>query len=156
MTRTPICPILDEAKIFAAPDDPALWPAWRDAARAGGAPRRATGSATTASTTTRSPGDCFSVCLAWLWDETLYDHSARRFTVESFLDAAERDFGGFDGVVLWHAYPVIGLDDRNQFDFYREVPELPEVVRGVPGKRGVRVFVDYNPWDSLPSGAARG
>jgi formylglycine-generating enzyme len=68
------------------------------------------------------------------------------FTVDAFLDAAERDFGGFDGVVLWHAYPVIGLDERNQFDFYREVPELPDVVRAFQ-RRGVKVFIDYNPWD---------
>ena len=63
------------------------------------------------------------------------------------LDEAEREFGGFDGVVLWHAYPVIGIDERNQFDFYRDVPGLRELVADLRG-RGVRVFVDYNPWDT--------
>ena len=137
---------LDEAKIFAAPGDPALWPAWRerltewraDARRRLGYDGRHYDEV---------PGDCLSVCLAWLWDESLYDHERGEFTVDAFLDGAERDFGGFDGVVLWHAYPIIGLDDRNQFDFYRDVPELPEVVRSFQA-RGVRVFVDYNPWDT--------
>ena len=49
--------------------------------------------------------------------------------------------------MLWHAYPVIGLDERNQFDFYRDVPELPDAGRRRCSARGVRVFVDYNPWD---------
>ncbi|MDZ5444885.1 SUMF1/EgtB/PvdO family nonheme iron enzyme [Micromonospora sp. 4G57] len=137
---------LDEAKIFAAPDDPADWPAWREQLarwRADALARLAY----TGSHYDEITGDCFSVCLAWLWDETLYNHERGVFTVEAFLDAARRDFGGFDGVVLWHAYPVIGLDDRNQFDWYRDVPELPEVVRAFQA-HGVRVFVDYNPWDT--------
>ncbi|TDC31304.1 hypothetical protein E1211_22765 [Micromonospora sp. 15K316] len=137
---------LDEAKIFAAPDDPARWPAWRaQLTRWRVDARQRLGY--TGSHYDEITGDCFSVCLAWLWDETLYDHERGVFTVEAFLDGAERDFGGFDGVVLWHAYPVIGLDDRNQFDWYRDVPELPEVVRAFQA-RGVRVFVDYNPWDT--------
>ncbi|ROT32482.1 SUMF1/EgtB/PvdO family nonheme iron enzyme [Micromonospora sp. HM5-17] len=137
--------VLDEAKIFAAPDDPAEWPAWRDRlTRWRAEARRRLGYDDRHYA--EISGDCFSVCLAWLWDETLYDHERGVFTVDAFLDAAERDFGGFDGVVLWHAYPVIGLDDRNQFDYYRQVPELPEVVRALQA-RGVRVFVDYNPWD---------
>jgi formylglycine-generating enzyme len=137
--------VLDEAKILAAPDDPADWPAWRDrlAAWRVSARRRLRYSGRQYD---QAPGDCFSVCLAWLWDEALYDHGRGEFTVDDFLDGAERDFGGFDGVVLWHAYPVIGLDDRNQFDFYRDVPELPAVVAAFQ-RRGVRVFVDYNPWD---------
>ncbi|MEJ3749340.1 SUMF1/EgtB/PvdO family nonheme iron enzyme [Actinomycetes bacterium KLBMP 9797] len=150
-TEVPLDPgadlsILDEAKIFAAPPDPADWPAWRARLaewRADGRERLAYDGRHY----DEIPVDCFSVCLAWLWDETLYDHERGEFTVDGFLDAAERDFGGFDGVVLWHAYPVIGLDDRNQFDFYRDVPELPAVVRAFQD-RGVRVFVDYNPWDT--------
>ncbi|MDG4757489.1 SUMF1/EgtB/PvdO family nonheme iron enzyme [Micromonospora sp. WMMD710] len=137
---------LDEAKIFAAPADPADWPAWREQiARWRVDARDRIGY--TGTHYDEIAGDCFSVCLAWLWDEALYDHERGVFTVDEFLDAAGRDFGGFDGVVLWHAYPVIGLDDRNQFDWYRDVPELPEVVRAFQ-ERGVRVFVDYNPWDT--------
>ena len=48
--------------------------------------------------------------------------------------------------MLWHAYPVIGIDERNQFDFYRDVPGIRELVADLQA-RGVRVFVDYNPWD---------
>jgi sulfatase modifying factor 1 len=140
---------LDRAKILAAPDDPADWPAWRDAlgrwrveARArisydGGAYDRPEFA------WARS---CFAIALVWLWDELLYDHASGRFTVERFCAESERDFGGFDGVVLWHAYPVIGIDERNQFDFYRDVPGLRAAVDAFH-ERGVRVFLDYNPWD---------
>jgi hypothetical protein len=66
------------------------------------------------------------------------------------MSLAQREFGSIDSVVLWHAYPRIGLDDRNQFDFYRDMPGglevLREVVHGFQ-KFGVRVYVDYNPWD---------
>ena len=89
---------------------------------------------------------CHVVALAWLWDELLFDHDAGRFTPERFCAESEREFGGFDGIVLWHAYPVIGIDDRNQFDFYRDVPGIRELVAELQA-RGLRVFVNYNPWD---------
>ena len=136
---------LNGAKIFAAPDDPADWAAWRAALARWREQARVgyDGSAYERSTWTQH---CFSVALLWLWDELLYDHAAQRFTPERLLDEAEREFGGYDGVVLWHAYPVIGIDERNQFDFYREVPAIRELVAFLRA-RGVHVFVDYNPWD---------
>ena len=138
---------LDEAKIFAAPDDPAQWPAWRASlARWRTEARRRIGYDGAAYAAVPWTPGCYAVALVWLWDEALYDHESGRFTPEEFLDAARRDFGGFDGVVLWHAYPVIGLDGRNQFDFYRDVPDLPELVAALR-RHGVRVFLDYNPWD---------
>jgi sulfatase-modifying factor enzyme 1 len=151
--RGPLTPeqltALDEAKIFAAPLDPADRPAWRENLRAWREDARArhgyTGEAYT------RPGaawaaSCHTVAQVWLWDELLYSFDEGRFTPERFLADARDRFGGLDAVVLWHAYPVIGLDDRNQWDFYRDVPGLAGLV-GALHEAGLRVFVDYNPWD---------
>ncbi|GIG24331.1 SUMF1/EgtB/PvdO family nonheme iron enzyme [Cellulomonas denverensis] len=140
---------LDDAKIFAAPDDPALLPAWRERLHAWRADaRRRHGYDDVAY---RRPGGlwaagCHTVAQVWLWDELLYDADAHRFTPERFLADAER-FGGLDAVVLWHAYPVIGIDDRNQWDHYRDVPGIGDLVSDLHAA-GLRVFVDYNPWDT--------
>jgi formylglycine-generating enzyme len=142
---TPVDGDLARAKIIAAPDDPDEWPAWREAITRWREEARA-GYDGSAYERLTWPSRCFSVALVWLWDELLYDHEAERFTPERLLDEAEREFGGFDGIVLWHAYPVIGIDERNQFDFYRDVPGIRELV-AVLRERGVRVFVNYNPWD---------
>ena len=136
---TPIDGDLDRAKIIAAPDDPAEWPEWREQLHAW-RERVHTGYDGSAYERLRWTQQCFSVALIWLWDERLYDHDAGRFTPERLLAEGERAFGGYDGVVLWHAYPVIGIDERNQFDWYRDVPGLRELVAGIRA-RGVRVFL---------------
>lgn len=139
----------DIAKIFAAPDSPEDWPAWREALTRWRDQARARldyrGDAY-ADPHTAWAARCASVALVWLWDERLYDSRRGEFTVDAYL-AATADHGGFDGVVLWHAYPVIGIDERNQFDFYREVPGITELVREFKS-RGIRVFINYNPWDT--------
>ena len=140
---------LDTAKIFAAPDDPADWQAWRAALtrwREEAAARIGYDDAAYAAPEYGWTQSCHVVALAWLWDELLFDHTAGRFTPERFCAQSEREFGGFDGIVLWHAYPVIGIDDRNQFDYYRDVPGIRELVADLQA-RGLRVFVNYNPWD---------
>jgi sulfatase modifying factor 1 len=140
---------LDNAKIFAAPDDPADWPAWREALtrwRAEAAERIEYDAGAYRTPAFAWARGCFSVALVWLWDELLYDHEARQFTAERFCAESEREFGGFDGIVLWHAYPVLGIDERNQFDFYRDVPGIVELVAELQA-HGLRVFVNYNPWD---------
>lgn len=141
---------MDEGKIFVAPDDPADWPQWREILREWRADaRRRLGIDTSryddpaGAWATR----CYSVAQIWLWDELLFDFTEQRFTPERLLQDARDRFGGFDGVVLWHAYPIIGIDDRNQWDYYRLVPGLNEVIKALQDA-GVAVFVDYNPWDT--------
>lgn len=141
--------VADTAKIFAAPDDPADWPQWRArlAEWRDGALVRAEHDGRAYDLASSSwASTCFSIALVWLWDERLFDHVEQRFTIDDFLDGAD-EFGGFDGIVLWQAYPVIGIDGRTQFDFYREVPGLAELISKFQ-ERGIRVFVDYNPWDT--------
>ncbi|HEX2143420.1 MAG TPA: SUMF1/EgtB/PvdO family nonheme iron enzyme [Glycomyces sp.] len=139
----------DIAKIFAAPDDPADWPrwradlaTWRDEARR----RLDYNGVAYENPETRWASRAYAVAQVWLWDERLFDHTEQRFTVDAFLDSIAGQ-GGLDGLVLWHAYPIIGIDDRNQFDYYRDVPGLDSLVEEFHG-RGLRVFVDYNPWDT--------
>lgn len=142
--------VLDDVKIFVPPTDRAQWPAWRaqitrwaDEAKArigyDGSMYEREGSAWASG--------CFTVAQVWLWDELLYDTENNRFTPEKLLADATTRLGGFDGVVLWHAYPIIGIDDRNQWDYYRDVPGLKELVDYFHA-HGVKVFVDYNPWDT--------
>jgi hypothetical protein len=139
----------DIAKIFAAPEDPADWPAWREALvawRTEARERLSYDGSNYDDQSTKWTADCASIALVWLWDERLFDHAAGVFTVSGFIESM-REYGGVDGVVLWHAYPVIGIDDRNQFDFYRDVPGIAEVITEMRAG-GIRVFINYNPWDT--------
>ncbi|GAA1555036.1 hypothetical protein GCM10009804_09900 [Kribbella hippodromi] len=141
--------VLDDAKILGAPEDPAELPRWRARLaewRYGAFERtRYDGSHYD------EPGrewtqTAYSVALVWLWDDLLYDVETGKFTPEKFVRHGVAEFGGHDAIVLWHAYPVIGIDDRNQFDFYRDVPGLRELVDDLH-RLGLKVFFDYNPWD---------
>lgn len=94
---------------------------------------------------------CFSCCFIMMCDELFYDYRAGRYTLDAFLDQGERDFGGYDAFVLWQAYPRIGFDGRNQYDFYRDMPGGLDALRELSRdahKRGIKVFLCYNPWDT--------
>ena len=86
-----------------------------------------------------------------MYDETFYDYENNRYNVEEFLETGEEQFGGYDIVVLWHAYPRIGLDERNQFDFYRDMPGGLDGIKKISDeihRRGKKVYINYNPWDT--------
>ncbi|MEO7222182.1 MAG: SUMF1/EgtB/PvdO family nonheme iron enzyme [Devosia sp.] len=137
---------LDEAKIFAAPGDPNDWPAWRAAITRWRSEARAKVGYDDGRYRGRNRS-ARVMNVAWLWDELLYDHERGVFTVDRYLDAAERDFGGFDGITLWNAYPVLGIDERNHFAYFEDVAELPDVARQFRA-RGVRVYLSYYPWET--------
>ena len=140
--------------VIHAPKDPAQWPAWREQLARW---RTATRLSLRYDDALYRRKDfawvpaCFSCCFVMLCDEMFYEPKQGRFTVEAFLEHGIREFGGYDSLVLWHAYPRIGFDGRNQFDFYRDQPGglkgLRELSR-ICHDRGVKVFVDYNPWDT--------
>jgi formylglycine-generating enzyme required for sulfatase activity len=95
---------------------------------------------------------------AFLFDRKLYDPAARRWRIEQFLDRGEREFGGYDQVILWQSYPRLGIDQRNQFDYYRDLPDGWDDVRRwveVCHRRQVRLLLTYNPWDRHTRGSRR-
>ena len=52
---------------------------------------------------------CFTCGLVMMCDETFHDPASGRFTVEAFLEGGRREFGGYDAIVLWHAYRTVAL-----------------------------------------------
>lgn len=93
----------------------------------------------------------FTCHFTFMYDRSVYDPVGGRYQLEAFLDDGAREFGGYDALVLWQGYPRLGVDERNQFDMYRDMPGgltgIREFVRQAHA-RGVRLFIDYNPWDT--------
>jgi len=93
----------------------------------------------------------FSQVQLLIWDRSFYDPEKAEYTVDRFLTETEGRIGPIDAVLIWHVYPNIGADDRNQFDLLRDLPG------GIPGLRkmieqfhdhGVKVFFPTLAWDS--------
>jgi len=141
-------------KIIHAPDDSGQWPAWRQQLNQWRAQTRkelkyddsfyqreefSWGTSN------------FVCCFAMMCDLTFCDPQTGSYQVDALLDYGMKEFGGYDSIVLWHAYPRIGFDQRNQFDFYRDLPGGLEGVRDLSRQlheKDVKVFIDYNPWDT--------
>jgi formylglycine-generating enzyme required for sulfatase activity len=93
----------------------------------------------------------FTCHFTFMYDRSFYDPDRDEYTLDPFLDDGRKRFGGYDAVVLWQGYPRLGADPRNQYDMYRDMPgglmRLREAVRRFHAA-GVRVFIDFNPWDT--------
>jgi hypothetical protein len=94
----------------------------------------------------------YNMALIWLWDELLFDFENQIFTPNKLIEDSKR-FAGFDDIILWHAYPVIGIDSRNQFDFYNQVPGLGDLIQHFQSQN-IKVHLNYNPWDKWSKRAA--
>ena len=83
-------------------------------------------------------------------DRYFYDPVAGRYTVERYLADLNKRYGGIDSVLVWHTYPNIGIDDRNQNDLMRDMPGgiagLRQMVEDFH-RRGVRVLFPIMLWD---------
>jgi iron(II)-dependent oxidoreductase len=94
----------------------------------------------------------FRQLFLFMYDASFYDRDAGRYRTAELVERWTTSFGRVDSVLLWHAYPRLGFDARTQFDFYRQMPggiaQLRADVSDVLHARGIRVFVDYNPWDA--------
>lgn len=83
-------------------------------------------------------------------DRYFYDPVGHKYTVDRYLDDLEKRYGGIDSVLVWHTYPNIGLDDRNQNDLLRDMPGGIAGVKQMIAdfhRRGVRVLFPIMLWD---------
>jgi iron(II)-dependent oxidoreductase len=83
-------------------------------------------------------------------DRYFYDPEIGKYTVDRYLDDLEKRYGGIDAVLIWHTYPNIGIDNRNQYDLLHDMPGglggLRQMVSDFH-RRHVRVLFPLMLWD---------
>ncbi len=88
--------------------------------------------------------------LIMAWDKDFFDYQTGKFNLIDFANRGRQLYGGDDVIGIWPTWPTLGLDQRNQFDLYGDLPggfaqlrNLADTLR----QSGTRLFVAYNPWD---------
>ena len=93
----------------------------------------------------------YLLTILFAWDHRYTDAIAGAPRLENFLLDHQRQFGQYDAFILWPTWPRLGIDQRNQFDLYRDLPgALPRLRReaGIAHRMGTKYFISYNPWDT--------
>ena len=88
--------------------------------------------------------------LVQAWNKSFYDSKDKKYHVNEFIDRGKKLYGGDDVIGIWPTWPSLGLDQRNQFDLFRDLPGGTKKLRELGNemrKQGTRLFICYNPWD---------
>ena len=92
----------------------------------------------------------YLMTLQFAWDQNYYDWEKAKYNFKEFLEEGKKYFGGYDIFGIWPTWPALGVDQRNQWDLYEDLPgglnkmkELSEYAK----KNGMAFFIEYNPWD---------
>lgn len=93
----------------------------------------------------------YAMHLIMAWDRDFFDPNTQKYTYEVFLKKAKILYGGDDVVGIWPNWPMLGLDQRNQWDMYRALPgglpQLRKLAESGRRKFNTKFFISYNPWD---------
>lgn len=92
----------------------------------------------------------YLMLIQFAWDQTYYDAVKGEHAFDRFFTSKNDLIGGFDVFIIWPTWPRLGLDQRNQFDLYRDLPGGVEELRRqaeLTHRLGAKYFISYNPWD---------
>lgn len=92
----------------------------------------------------------YLMLLRFAWDKDWYDPIIQKSTFYTDLTKYDQLTGGWDIFTIWPTWPKLGLDNRNQFDLYRDLPGgIPELKHqsAFMHSLGKKYFISYNPWD---------
>ncbi|MFZ9661470.1 MAG: hypothetical protein ACO29O_06280, partial [Chitinophagaceae bacterium] len=95
--------------------------------------------------------------LIMAWDQFFLDSGT--VSISQFAERGRKLYGGDDVIGIWPTWPTLGLDQRNQFDLYRDLPGGASMLRksfAAMEKKWrdtssiikiPKPFIAYNPWD---------
>jgi formylglycine-generating enzyme required for sulfatase activity len=84
------------------------------------------------------------------WDNYYYDYTDGKFHLDEFVKRGLKLYGGDDFIGIWPTWPTLGLDQRNQWDMFRDLPGGMDQIKKLAlmlNHFNSRLFICYNPWD---------
>lgn len=93
---------------------------------------------------------CYAVNLMMNWDTRFFDYKDGKFHVKEHLERMKKLMGGYDVYSIWPTWPALGMDQRNQWDMFRDLPGGYDKLREISDQcheMDTKFFVCYNPWD---------
>jgi formylglycine-generating enzyme required for sulfatase activity len=92
----------------------------------------------------------YLMILQMAWDRDFYDRFSGKSGFNNLLSEYNAIFDHVDVYAIWPTWPRLGLDERNQWDLYRDLPggldRLRDIGRHVRLNDG-RLFIAFNEWD---------
>lgn len=93
----------------------------------------------------------YLIILQMAWDREFYDRTTGRYTFPDLLRKGNDLFGNIDVFGIWPTWPRLGLDQRNQWDMYSDLPGGTSQLRNfsrLAHQSNTKFFIAYNPWDN--------
>ena len=88
--------------------------------------------------------------LMMTWDKFFYNAPQKQYALPLFVERGKKLYGGDDIITIWPSWPTLGLDQRNQFDLYKDLPGGLNAIKKISNDLiadNKHLFVSYNPWD---------
>ncbi len=95
--------------------------------------------------------DSYIVVIQMAWDREFHDRFTGKYTYADVIKKGIELFGNIDVYGIWPTWPRLGLDKRNQWDMYHDLPGGTGQLRNfinMSHTSGTRFFISYNPWDN--------
>jgi len=95
--------------------------------------------------------ESYLIILQMAWDREFFDRTTGKYTFPDVLRTGIDLFGNIDVYGIWPTWPRLGLDQRNQWDLYRDLPGGTTQLRNfsrLSRQNNTRFFIAYNPWDN--------
>lgn len=92
----------------------------------------------------------YLMLLQFAWDHNYYDPYEGGYRYYEKFGQYDHWLGGFDIYTIWPTWPRLGMDQRNQWDMYRDLPGGIAALRKQADflhAQDKKYFISYNPWD---------
>lgn len=92
----------------------------------------------------------YTMHLMMAWEKNYYNAKDGEYKLSEFLENKKELYGGDDIFTIWPTWPVLGLDQRTQWNLMEDLPGgivKQKELAALAHYLGTKYFISYNPWD---------